>query len=604
MELSDNAKKILENLYCLPEESIMDAFKRVAKEYGEMKDFALELMVSNKWRPNSPVWFNAGTKHKIFSACYVASIEDDMDSIYDVVNVARKIFQYGAGIGIPIGNLREKDSYIYEGDRDKPPIGKASGPVSFMKVYDAVGDSTKSGGRSRRAAILMSIPVWHPDIIQFVRCKEVDGTLNNMNISVNITDEFMTSFKDNIPFKLRTPATGEEVGEINARTLWDVIVDSAHMTADPGILFIDTINKYNLLRKKILIQTTNPCGELPTIPWGVCSLSSINVHKFCGKDYDFKGLYKTAYSVAKMMDTLLDTMDFPDPRFKDVSTKYRHFGVGIMGLSDCLFEMNLPYDSSEGRVLAGQIMKTINTACIEASADMAKDLGKFYDYESFESDVLKTVSEWVDDQKVLDKVKKYGLRNAGHTTCAPTGTVAITADCSYGIEPCFGLVYTKTLSESGEKINVINPIFERKFKGESWYNQEMIEKIVQNKGSLKNLRGIPKEVRDVFIVAHDIKPKDRIDMQSELQKYVTMAISSTLNLPETTTRDEVSEIYRYAYQKNLKGVTIYRDGSKKSQPITFSKEKLQVTSNFERPSKLQATVHTLETREWKSICYS
>jgi ribonucleoside-diphosphate reductase alpha chain len=597
--LSENAKRIFETLYCLPGESIDDTFKRVANEYGNMKGYAYDLMVNNVWRCNSPVFFNAGTKNKMYSACYVSSLSDSMDSIYDVVNVSRKIFQYGAGIGIPIGNLREKDAFIYDGDAEKPPVGKSSGPVSFMKVYDAVGDSTKSGGRSRRAAILMSVPVWHPDIVEFIKCKEIDGTLKNMNISVNITDEFMTAFKDNVPFKLRTPSTGEEVGEINARSLWDVIVDSAHKTADPGILFIDTINKYNILKKRILMEISNPCGELPNVPWGVCSLSSINVNKFCGKEYDFKGLYKTAYNVAEMMDSLLDIMEFPDPRFKEMSLKYRHIGVGIMGLSDCLYEMNLPYDSADGRTLAGKIMKTINTACIEASADMAQEKGKFFDYDDFKEDAMAIVSTWVDDAAVLEKVRKYGLRNAGHTTIAPTGTTAISCDCSYGIEPCFGLVYTKTLSESGEKMLVVNPIFERKFKNESWYNQELPDKIYQNNGSLKNLRGIPKEVKDVFITAHDIKYKDRIDLQAELQKYVTMAISSTLNLPATTTRDEVSDIYKYAYSKGLKGITIYRNGSKKLQPITFSNENLEVRSNFTRPSKLQASVHTLETGNGK-----
>ena len=479
-------------------------------------------------------------------------------------------------------------------------ISHNSGPISFMKLYDAVGETTKSGGRSRRAAILMAMNVWHPDIVSFIQCKETDGQLKNMNISVSITDEFMQAFKDNVPFKLRTPYSGEVIDEINARKLWDYLIDSAHKSADPGVLFIDTINKFNLLKKRYLIEASNPCGEEPLIPFGACNLSSINLHYFCGKKgYNFEKLYETVYNLMKYMDNLIDKMDFPDPRFKDMSQKYRQIGIGVMGMADTLYEMDLPYDSNEGREHVSKMMKTISTACIEASADMAKERGKFHDYDVFESDVLDIVPNWTDDKKVLDKVKKNGLRNSLFNTAAPTGTIAISCDCSYGIEPCFGLVTTKTLSETGEKMNMVNPIFQRRFEKESWYTPDLLDKISQNKGSLKNLRGIPKEVRDVFVVAHDIKPKDRIDMQAEIQKYVSAAISSTLNLPETATRDEVSEIYRYAYSKGLKGITIYRDGSKKFQPISFSKEKQEIQSNFTRPSKLQANVHTIETGNGK-----
>lgn len=601
--LSDNAQKIFKTLYCLPGEEIDDTFRRVAEEFGttkEEKEYVFGLLKDNIWRPNSPVLFNAGTNHKMFSACYVTGISDSMESIYDVANMARKIFQYGAGIGIPIGNLREKNADIYDGNKSKPPVGKSSGPISFMRLYDAVGETTKSGGRNRRAAILMAMPIWHPDIEEFIKCKEVDGTLRNMNISVNITDEFMQSFKDNISFQLRSPSNGEVVDEINARNLWDCIVDSAHKTADPGVLFIDTINRYNLLRSQYLIESPNPCGEIPLPPFSCCSLSSINLHKFCIPDgYDFETLYHTAYKIMKMMDHIIDIMDTPDFRFHDMAIKYRQVGVGVMGLADALYELNIPYDAVEGRTITTKMIKTITTACIEASADMAKELGKFHDYKEFEHDVLEIIPKWIDDPVVLEKVKKHGLRNSLFTTVPPTGTVAISCDASYGIEPCFGLAVTKTLSETGEKMNMINPVFQKKFEKEPWFTPDLLEKISQNKGSLKNLRGIPKEVRDVFVVAHDIKYKDRIDMQADIQKHISAAISSTINLPENTSRDDVSEIYRYAYTKGLKGVTIYRDGSKKSQPITFSKEKQQVQSNFVRPSKLQANVHVVETGNGK-----
>ena len=603
--LSEMAQRIFTDLYSFSDETINDTFKRVSKEFGNDEDAkrAFELMRKNIWRPNTPVFFNAGGQKKIFAACWVVGLEDSMDGIYDITNVARKIFQSGAGIGIPIGNLREKDGCIYEGqDKDEKttPTGKSSGPISFMSLYDAVGATTKSGGRARRAAIMMVMPVSHPDIMEYIECKKTDGVLSNMNISVSIPDDFMRAFKDNIPYQLVSPSNGV-VKEINARQIWDKLVDMSHKTADPGVLFIDTINKFNPLKKIVKIEAANPCGEQPLIPFTSCNLSSINVHKFCNKGtFEFDELYDTAYTVTKLMDNLVDNMDFPDERFKANVLKYRPIGVGIMGLSDALFEMDLPYDSKEGQQFAESIMKTVTTACIEASADLAKEKGKFADYDLVKDDVIEIVSQYIDDAVVLEKVKKHGLRNCQHTTIAPTGSIALSCDCSYGMEPAFGLVFQKTLVESGDTYTLVNPIFKRKYENESWYTSELIEKIVQNNGSLKGIRGVPKEVRDVFVVAHDIKPKDRIDMQSVLQKHVSTAISSTTNLPNTATRDEVSELYRYAYQKGLKGITIYRDGCKKDQPISFSnKEKTEVVSNFARPSKLQANVHIIETGNGK-----
>ena len=956
--LSDVAKMIFKDLYCFSGETIDECFRRVAKEYAKTdEDFenVYNLMKNNVLRGNTPVFFNAGTKHKIFSACYVVGIEDSMNSIYDVANVARKIFQHGSGIGIPIGNLREKDANIFEGNKNDSPMGKSSGPISFMQLFDAVGATTKSGGRARRAAIMCVMPVWHPDIMDFIGCKEVDGKFSNMNISVAITDKFMRSFKDNIPYELKSPSDGETVREMNARQIWDNIIDMAWKTGDPGIIFIDTMNKYNTLQKIMIIQATNPslragtkiltengifpieqlenkrfniinqnseyspaecflsgkdkelyemtlegnkkyyataehkwpvfvngkyektetsnlkigdnlpiakitslnyghigsyedgfvvgwnlgdgwitdrtdnskrqygfifsdddinngtyfkienylstisgnrynnittrngcieintsckkidenfklfgvgkksdglpnkiwtelsedfrkglidalfssdgyvdlkgdrvifvtsheklandvfdllgfygiktrlstssstskfpngkdynktytrynvsfsgtsvfhfreifnlsnkrknellwklpkskerldqshvrikniiktdlkenvwdirvyddthtfkishaitgnCGEQPLGPYLACNISSINVHKFCKDgEFDFDGLYSQSYDVMNYMDNLIDVMEFPDERFKVNVMKYRPIGIGLMGLSDAMFELDIPYDSQEGKVFAGQIMKTINTACIEASADRARELGTFEKYDLVKDDVIRILAEHTDNNEyVMDKVRKYGVRNSQFTTAAPTGTTALSCDCSYGIEPSFGLIFQKTLIETGETVTIVNPIFKRRFENEAWYTPDLVEKIVANKGSLKGIRGIPKEVRDVFVVAHDIKYKDRIDVQAELQKYCSTGISSTLNLPSTATRDEVSELYRYAYQKGLKGVTIYRDGSKKSQPISFTRDKTQVQSNFVRPNVLKANVHTLETGNGK-----
>jgi len=607
--LSDNAVKIFESLYCFQDESIKDAFIRVANEFGTKKeelDLAFNLLSSGYWRPNTPTWLNAGTNHKVFSACYVVGLRDSMDSIYDVANTARKIFQHGAGIGIPIGNLRESESWIYENNVDMLPRGKSSGPITFMKLYDAVGETTKSGGRVRRAAILCPMPVWHPDILNFIKCKEEDGRLANMNISVSITDKFIEALENNIPFNLVTPYNGEKVAEINPQELWDTMATMAWKTADPGVFFIDTVNKFNPLSSDFLIETSNPCGEQFLIPDSCCNLSAINVHKFVNDDeYNWNGLYKCAFDIMGLMDNIIDTMDYPDERFKENCLKYRPIGVGPMGMADALFDLGLRYDGPEGRKFAGKVMKTITTACIHKSALLAEQKEPYYNYDRYKDKMEQIIethiglndSELLDTtEEVINLVREHGVRNVQFTTCMPTGTTALSCDASYGMEPSFGLVFQKNLI-SGEKMMVVNKIFEKKYKNEDWFNDTLIERVFKNGGTLKNLRGIPKEVREVFVTAHDIKYRDRIDMQSEIQMFTSNGISSTINLPKETTKDEISEIYLYAYKKGLKGITIYRDGSKKNQPVTFCET--EETKEFKRPNVMDSKTYTVETGNGK-----
>jgi ribonucleoside-diphosphate reductase alpha chain len=541
---------------------------------------------------------NAGTDHKVFSACYVVGLEDSMQSIYDMANVARHIFQYGAGIGIPIGNLRESDAYIYEGNRERPPEGQSSGPITFMKLYDAVGETTKSGGRVRRAAILCSMNVWHPDIIDFISCKEIDGRLSNMNISVNMTDNFFEALRDKTPFTLTSPDDINRVKKIDPQEIWNRLADMAHKTADPGIIFIDTVNKYNPLIKDFLIECTNPCGEQPLLPFGCCNLSAINLQKFCkrNQEYDWDGLYRTSKQVMRLMDNLIDKMDFPDERFKENAIKYRQVGIGIMGLADALFELDLRYDGPEGRKFAAEVMKTITTACADVSADLAKRHGPFHNYDRYKEDVERILEEHIGSGEVLTKIKEYGVRNCQFTTAQPTGTTALSCDASYGIEPAMGLVFTKNLI-SGDQMTIPNPIFERRFKREKWYTDQLIEKVSNNGGSLKGIHGIPKEVRDVFVVAHDIDYKARIDMQAALQKHCSTAISSTVNLPENVTKEDIADLFMYAYERGLKGVTIYRDGSKRNQPVSFSNGKNG--DEFERPNRLNSETFKVETGNGK-----
>jgi len=598
IELSDNAKRIFDNLYCLTGESIEDSFIRVAKEFSttdDEYDTAMNLLLDGIWRPNTPVWLNAGSNHKIYSACFVVGLEDSMDGIYDVANTARKIFQHGSGVGIPIGNLRERNADIFEGS--EIPEGKSSGPVTFMRLYDSVGESTKSGGRVRRAAILCTMPVWHPDIMEFIKCKEEDGRLANMNISVAITDKFMEALEDEVTYTLYSPRHGEERGKVEAKDVWDSLSYMAWKTADPGVLFIDTINRYNVLKSKYLIECPNPCGEQVLTPFSCCNLSAINVNKFVEKGkMNWDELYSTSYKVMKLMDNVIDRMEFPDERFEENTKKFRQVGIGPMGLSDAMFNIGIKYDSITGKEFAAKVMKTITTAAVECSADMAREYGPFHDFEDFREDVLEIISELIDNnEEVMEKVKAYGLRNSQHSTAQPTGTTALSCDASYGIEPCFGLVFQKNLID-GTTMMVANPVFEKKYKDEEWFNDTLIEKVFNNGGTLKNLRGIPKEVREVFVTAHDIKPKDRIDIQSYMQKHCSTSISSTVNLPEIATQEDISEIYKYAYKSGLKGVTVYRDGCKQNQPVTFKpKEEISTGFGFDRPSRLSGNIHKIDT---------
>jgi len=337
-------------------------------------------------------------------------------------------------------------------------------------------------------------------------------------------------------------------------------------------------------------------------PDQACNLSAINLAKFVQDDgsFNYKDLFDTSYTVMTLMDNLIERMDFPTDKFKENVMKYRPVGIGPMGLADALYKMDVKYDSADGREKAGKMMKTITSAAIFSSSHLAKERGSFFDYDLVKDDVIEIVGKLTDnDADIIESVKENGLRNITHTTAAPTGTTALSCDCSYGIEPCFGLVFQKNLTD-GSTMNVVNPIFKQRYENEEWFTDTLLAKIASNGGSLKGLRGIPKEIKDIFVVAHDIKYKDRIEIQAKLQNHISSAISSTINLPKTATQKDISEIYKYAYEKGLKGITIYRDGCKENQPITFTKTTDGDTKqSFKRPSKLTANVHTVETGNGK-----
>lgn len=319
------------------------------------------------------------------------------------------------------------------------------------------------------------------------------------------------------------------------------------------------------------------------------------MHKFVyNGEMDWNALYETSMQVTRLMDNAIDVMDYPDERFQDTSQKYRQIGIGPMGLSDAMFELDIKYDSAKGKDFAGQVMKTITCGSIECSADLAVEKGKFHDYNDFKEDMEFVVESLCGDDELLRKVKENGLRNSAQSTAMPTGTTAISCDASYGIEPCFGLTFQKNLID-GTTMVFANKVFEKRFKDEDWYTEDLLDKIFKNGGSLKGIRGIPEDVRKVFVTAHDIKPKDRIDVQASLQKHCSTAISSTINLPNSATKDEIAELYKYAYEAGLKGVTTYRDGCKQNQPVTFKPDEIKEDREFIRPTRLAADVFRVDT---------
>jgi len=340
--------------------------------------------------------------------------------------------------------------------------------------------------------------------------------------------------------------------------------------------------------------------EQPLYPYGICQLSAINVGKFVNiekKEFNWDEFYETTRTITLLMDNMIDVAEYPDVRFKEMATKYRDIGIGIMGFSDALQMMGIPYTSKNGKNFGKKLIKMLTTACVDKSAELARDKGKFHDYDLFKNDVEEIIAKLTDnDEEIMKKVKKYGLRNARHTTIAPTGTTSLSCDASYGMEPCFGVIFKKVL-DGGKKMMFINPTFEKFYKNEEWYTKEMLEKIVENNGSLKGIKGIPKEVKDIFVVAHDINHKDRIDMQAAMQAHISSAISSTINLPESTTKEEISDLYNYAYISGCKGITIYRDGCRKDQPISFRED--NKIKQFKRPKKLNASTYVVETGEGK-----
>ncbi|MGB2814222.1 MAG: vitamin B12-dependent ribonucleotide reductase [Dehalococcoidales bacterium] len=570
LKLTDNARHVLQKRYLKKDkqgnvtETPEEMFRRVARAIAEAElqyqpkadvkateDEFYRMMTSLDFLPNSPTLMNAGRELGQLSACFVLPIEDSMESIFDSVKNTALIHKSGGGTGFSFSRLRP------EKDRVGSTGGVASGPVSFIRAFDIATDVIKQGGM-RRGANMGILNIDHPDIMKFITSKEDMTALTNFNISVAVTSEFMEAVKAGADYNLLNPRTGEFEGKLNAKEVFDKIVDMAWKTGDPGIVFIDRINNDNPTPHLGKIESTNPCGEQPLLPYESCNLGSINLARMLiegdgSVEIDYSKLAKTIKTAVRFLDNVIDVNKFPLPQIEEMTRKTRKIGLGVMGFADMLIRLGIPYNSQEALNLASEIMKFASDEATRASEELGKERGLFPAFAG----------------SIYDAPDAPRVRNASRTTIAPTGTLSMIAGCSSGIEPIFALSYTKNILD-GAKMVEVNPHFEAIAREKGFYSEELMQKLADG-AHLADIEGVPDDVKPVFVTAHEITPEWHVKMQASFQKSTDNAVSKTVNFPREATREDVAKVYELAYEEGLKGITIYRDGSRDAQVLTTGK---------------------------------
>lgn len=610
--LTRNALKVLEKRYlkrdkngnCI--ETPQDMFRRVAdtiasgdlefgktsKDVQNLSDRFYNAITHRYFMPNSPTLMNAGRDLGQLAACFVLPIDDSLESIFETIKNTALIHQSGGGTGFSFSRLRPKNSVV------RSTMGVSSGPVSFMEVFNAATEAVKQGG-TRRGANMGILRVDHPDIIEFINCKSDNNKLNNFNISVAITDKFMEAYLNGKDYDLINPQNNEAVGRMDAGAVFDLIIDSAWKNGEPGIVFIDKMNKNNPTPQIGKIESTNPCGEVPLLPYEACNLGSINLGLMVKEQdgefvVDWDLLENTVRTAMRFLDNVIVVNNYPLPQISEMVQNNRKIGLGVMGWADMLMQMGIAYNSEEGTSLATDVMSFIDYVSKTESVELAKERGCFNNFKGsvyedsnyFSKKFAGKTSQKVNDKMwaQLDKdVQKYGLRNATTTCIAPTGTISMIAGASGGIEPLFGLVFSRLIMDGTELLEV-NPVFEKYMKTHGLYTEDLMNKIAKC-GSVAHIEELPDEVKRIFVTAHDISPYWHVKMQAAFQQFTDNAVSKTVNFIESATREDIKKTYILAYKNNLKGITVYRNNSRQFQPMNLEKAKKTIEIKPIEPSK-------------------
>jgi len=607
-QLSDNARTVLRRRYLIkddagePTEEPKDLFRRVAQtiaaadaRYGasegavtELATAFYDLMANRVWMPNSPTLMNAGRPLGQLSACFVLPVDDALanseSGIYDTLRHMALVHQSGGGTGFSFSRLRPKNDVV------RSTMGVASGPVSFMSLYDASTEVVKQGG-TRRGANMGILRVDHPDILEFIECKNDITKVTNFNISVAVTDAFMQALENGESYDLVHPRNNEVVGQLDAREVFQKIVHGAWRTGEPGVFFIDQANRYNPVPHLGGYEATNPCGEQPLLPYDVCNLGSINVGAFVKDgEVDWDGLRRTVHLCTHFLDNVIDVNKYPLPEITDLANRIRRIGLGIMGWADFLLRMGVPYNSDEAIEWGRRLMQFIDEESKVESGRRAGERGAFPEWAQSIWGPDATCARDAQGERVRPERR---LRNCNLTTVAPTGTISILAGCSSGIEPLFAVAFMR--NQAGVLMPDVNEDFVTIAKREGWYSEDLVRRIAEE-GHI-HFPEVPEHWQDVFVTAHDVSPEWHIRMQAAFQEYTDSAISKTCNFPNEATEDYVREIYEMAHRLGCKGVTVYRDGSRDMQVLSTGKTAKKVK---EQAGGANASERKAEVAELKS----